>query len=148
MKKIISLLILSFIFKAYVCDGTCQKGSDGACAGGEEEGKTKCVLVGDKCELKNLCKTIEPQAEADCTGAPTTDDSKYECEFQAKGSEEGSKNQCKEVEKEEKTTDTTKSSTKSDEKTDDTTKNTTKVDEKNGANYAKLSFGLLTLLFF
>ena len=146
MKKIISLIILSLIFKSYVCED-CVKGEDNTCTGGEE-GKTVCVLVDDKCELKNLCKTIEPQAEADCTGAPTTDDSKYECEFQAKGSEEGSKNQCKEVEKEEKTTDTTKSSTKSDEKTDDTTKNTTKVDEKNGANYAKLSFGLLTLLFF
>ena len=147
MKKFIFLIILSLIFKAYVCDGTetseCKKGEDNVCKGGEEEGKTVCVADGDGCKLKTLCKSVEPTKEDDCTVAPTTDDKKYKCAFQAKGSEEGSKDQCKEVEKE-ATSDTTKSS----EKADDTTKSSTKADEKNGANYAKLSFGLLSLLFF
>ena len=143
MKKIISLIILSLIFKGYVCEGeaTCEKEGTG-CKGGEA-GKTVCVLEGDECKLKPLCTKVEPTKEDDCTGAPTTDDKKYKCVFQAKGSEADSKDQCKEVEKE-ATSDTTKSS----EKADDTTKSSTKADEKNGANYAKLSFGLLSLLFF
>ena len=144
MKKFIFLIILSFIFKAYLCEdeeSTCKKEGT-ACTGGET-GKTVCVLVGEECQKKTLCKSVEPKAEADCTGAPTTDDKKYKCTFQEKGTEEGSKDQCKEVEKE-ATSDTTKSS----EKADDTTKSSTKADEKNGANYAKLSFGLLSLLFF
>ena len=139
MKKIISLIILSLIFKGYVCEGeaTCEKEGTG-CKGGEA-GKTVCVLEGDECKLKPLCTKVEPTKEDDCTGAPTTDDKKYKCVFQAKGS----KDQCKEVEKE-ATSDTTKSS----EKADDTTKSSTKADEKNGANYVKLSLGLLSLLFF
>ena len=144
MKKFITLIILSLIFKSYVCEGeesACKK-EEGVCKGGETAGETVCVPEGDGCKLKTLCAKVEPTEENDCKNAPTTDDTKS-CVFQAKGTEADSKDECKEVEKE----DTTKSSTKADEKADDTTKNSTKADEKNGANYAKLSFGLLSLLF-
>ena len=147
MKKFIFLIVLSLFFKAYVCDeADCKKGENGVCAGGEEAGKTKCVSDGEGCKLKTFCESVSEPNEDNCKGALTTNEKK-ECVFQAKGTEEGSKDQCKEVEKKD-TSDTTKSSTKSDEKADDTTKRSTKADEKNGANYAKLSFGLLGLLFF
>ena len=44
--------------------------------------------------------------------------------------------------------ETNKATDKTNSTTSDTTKSTTKADEKNGANYIKLSIGFLGLLFF
>ena len=46
------------------------------------------------------------------------------------------------------TSETNKATDKTNSTTSDTTKSTTKADEKNGANYIKLSIGFLGLLFF
>ena len=94
MEKFISLIIFSLIFKGYI--GECT-----------DEGQTSvdgkiCVLKGGKYEeidQSTLCENKNPSGEADCTSAPTVDDSKYKCLFQAKdASVSGSKDECKQKE--------------------------------------------------
>ena len=90
MKRFISLIIFSLIFKGYVSD--CTK-NDETCTGASD-GKI-CVLENEACIEKTLCVGVEPNNEADCTKAPTEDDTKYKCVFKAKDtSNTESKNKC------------------------------------------------------
>ena len=130
-------------------------------------GNDACIYKDNVCKTAELCKKVaNPTAEADCTSAPASDQVTLKCilknESGTKSCDEEAKKcseitfggtdticgkaavsdskyncvadngKCKEVDK-----DAVSSS-----------KNTTKSDEKNGANYAKLSLFLLSLLFF
>ena len=95
----------------------------------------KCVMKTEgttkKCdEEQKKCLEIKIGGSEDiCSKAPVSNE-KYNCILK--------NGVCSEVEKDATTSDTSKSSTKS----------SAKAEEKNGANYFKLSFGLLSLLFF
>ena len=65
MKKIISLIIFSLIFKGYVSE--CTKGTDNQCTG-NVEGKTICVLNGDNCVEKTLCSQVQEPSSDNCQG--------------------------------------------------------------------------------
>jgi hypothetical protein len=63
MKKIISLIILSLIFKGYV--SACTKGADNKCTG-NEEGKTIFVLEDESGVEKTLCSKVESPSAENC----------------------------------------------------------------------------------
>ena len=63
MKKIISLIILSLIFKGYV--STCTKGADNKCTG-NVEGTSICVLDGENCVEKTLCSKVQSASAETC----------------------------------------------------------------------------------
>lgn len=100
----------------------------------------KCVMKTEgttkNCdEISKNCSEIKIGGTDDiCSKAPVSNE-KYKCVLK--------NGECNEVEKD---ADTSKSSTTSSTKS--SSKSSTKAEEKNGANYAKLSFGLLCLLFF
>ena len=89
----------------------------------------KCVLKTNKCdEEEKKCSEITFGGTDSICSKATVSDDKKKCIVE--------NGQCKEAEKDATATTTTP------------TNNSTKSEEKNGANYAKLSLGLLSLLFF
>ena len=79
MKKIISLIILSLIFKGYVSAWT--KGADNKCTG-NEEGKTICVLEDEICVEKTLCSKVESPSAENCPNGVSLNQKK-KCEFKS-----------------------------------------------------------------
>ena len=152
------------------CAEIIEGASEEICASIKVTGDDACVYKDKVCKTALLCKKVSnPSADTDCSNAPTSDQVSLKCilknESGTKSCVEESKKcseilfggtdticskasvsdskykctaesgKCKEVEE-------TATSSKN------TTKSSTKADEKSGANYVKLSFGLLSLLFF
>ena len=153
---------------------TCTEITEGAseeiCASVKVTGDNACVYKDKVCKTATLCKKVQnPSVDTDCSNAPTSDQVSLKCILK---NESGTKSCVEEAKKCSEIlfggTDTicskasvsetkykcTAESGKCKEveeaaaSSKNTTKSSTKADEKNGANYMKLSFGLLGLLFF